>query len=477
MNLSIQNLVLNYSYKSVLKNLSAEFPEGKIHGLLGENGAGKSTLAKIISGELNPDSGSISCNDYLIYPSKNYSVKNSIEHGICYVHQRPLLAENASIYENLIIGLKKIDKKRINQLLKIWMPQYSTSTLIKDIGGDCNFFTALICALLKNPKILILDEPCALLNEEQVSFLYSKLQELKLQGLNIIVITHSRKEAELYCDTITRLEDGKVVFYSEQQNTENQIDQWGQPSIKNPDSESKISQNEHISNTKKLTINFSKLDCHPVNKPGISNIDFSAMGGEITLISGLADNGLETLEDVITGMENSKFSGTIRITGQQEDGIFRKFARNIKKTNFNTHILRNKTGFQIGIIPSNKNFRATNPNLTIKQMLSCSALSPEELIKRAEINISPSEKVSSLSGGMLQRLILQRELSLNPEILIFCEPLQGLDFVSSQKICHELIEISEQGKLVLILSSSEFPNEICKNKYELIAGRLCMVEK
>lgn len=477
MNLSIKNLVLNYSYKSVLKNLNVYFSEGKIHALLGENGAGKSTLAKIISGELTPNSGIILCNDYLIYPSKNYSVKNSINHGICYVHQRPLLAENATIYENVILGLQSVDKKRIDNLIKIWMPHYSASTLVKDIGGDCNFFTALICALLKNPKILILDEPGALLNDEQISFLYSKLQELKQQGLNIIVITHSKKEAELYCDTITFLDDGKVVFNAERQNVENQLEQWGQTSMNITNSNSPNLQDEHISNTKNLTINFSKLDCHPVNKPGISNIDFSAIGGEITLISGLAENGLETLEDVITGMENSKFSGSIRITGQQEDGIFRKFARNIKKSNFNTHILRKKSGFQVGIIPSNKNFRATNPNLTIKQMLSFSPLSSDELIKKAEINISSTEKVSCLSGGMLQRLILQRELSFNPEILIFCEPLQGLDFASSQNICNELLKLADQGKIILILASSDFPDEICKNKYELIAGKLCMVEK
>lgn len=479
MNLSIRNLVLNYSYKSVLKNLNIDFSEGKIHALLGENGAGKSTLAKIISGELTPDTGSIYCNDYLLYPSKNFSVKNSIQHGICYVHQRPLLAENATIYENVILGLQSVDKKQIDQLIKIWMPHYSATTLVRDIGGDCNFFTALICALLKNPKILILDEPCALLNDEQTVFLYSKLEELKQQGVNIIVITHSKKEAESYCDTITFLDDGKVAFSSEEKtdflssSASNFLSSSGLP-------QSALSHAKELSenhNDKNLILNYSDLDCHPVNKPAISNVSFSAIGGEITLISGLAENGLETLENVITGMETAKFSGCIRITGQKENLNFRKFTRNIKKSNFNTHILRTKTGFSVAIIPSNKNFRATNPNLTIKQMLSFSQLPSNQLIEKADINISENEKVSCLSGGMLQRLILQRELSLNPEILIFCEPLQGLDFASSEKICNQLIELTNQGKIVLVLASSEFPEEICNNKYELMAGRLCMVEK
>lgn len=476
MNLSVKNLVLNYSYKSVLKDLSVDFSEGQIHAVLGENGAGKSTLAKIISGELLPNNGSIFCDTKQLYPSKNFSVKKSIENGICYVHQRPLLAESISIYENVILGLNKIEKNKILHLINQWLPDYSPQTLVKDVGGDCNFFTALICALLKNPKILILDEPCALLNESQTEFLYSKLQNLKRQGLNIIVITHSKKEAENYCDTITVLDNGKILFQNKT-NSENPLKNFGLSFLENnwkhsPENSNNKSTEEILS---PIRLSFSNINCHPVNKPGISNINFTAYGKQITLISGLSEDGLETLENVITGMEKSKFNGKLEIDDLTV-GNNRHFSLAIKNSNFNSMLLRNGTGFSTAIIPSDKNFRASNPNLTIKQILSFSPLTPEELISSAQINISKNEKVSCLSGGMLQRLILQRELSLNPEILIFCEPLQGLDFATSEKICKTLTDLANSGKLILILASSEFPENYCSKKYILKAGKLSPAE-
>lgn len=474
MQLTIKNLALNYSYKSVLKNVSVQFQSNQIHGILGENGAGKSSLAKIISGELLPDDGEILCeyddSTKRIFPARNFSVKKSLSNGICYVHQRPLLAENASIYENVILGLKTVDKKDIENLMKTWMPKHSEKTLVKDIGGDCNFFTALICALLKKPKLLILDEPCALLDDEQTDFLYTNLRKLADAGMNILVITHSKKEAKKYCDTVTILDDGYIVF-----NDDSKKDEWENHFLNTLIEKGETDSLSVHNSTKHKTssdffLRFNELNCKPVNKAAIVNVNLSAVAGKITLISGLTEDGIETLEDVICGMETNSFTGSIYINNPAG----KNFSLEFKHNNYNTHILRTKTGSRFGIIPSDKTFRASNPNLTIKQILSFTSVSPKELIEKAEIKISENEKVSCLSGGMLQRLILQRELSLNPDILIFCEPLQGLDFAASEKICKTLTELSEMGKIILILSSSEFPKNFCSSIYKLKAGKIYM---
>ena len=137
-----------------------------------------------------------------------------------------------------------------------------------------------------------------------------------------------------------------------------------------------------------------------------------------------------------------------------------------------------KSDFTFGIIPSNKNFRGSNPQLTVLQLLTSGIRGrkrelenyAEKLIKKADINIKTYEKASCLSGGMLQRLILEREIEKNPDIMILCEPVQGLDVLSAQKLCETLKKLAKQGKIILVLSSSEFPKEICEKTYILQDG-------
>ena len=133
----------------------------------------------------------------------------------------------------------------------------------------------------------------------------------------------------------------------------------------------------------------------------------------------------------------------------------------------------------MGIIPSDRNFRASNPEYSILQLLTVYNNSKkrsdletqaQQLIERAKINIKASEKVSCLSGGMLQRLLLEREIFENPDILIFCEPLQGLDFEASNKTLELISKLKEQKKIIIVLSSSDFPLEMADFVYRMESG-------
>lgn len=453
MNLELQNICVSFSQKVVLEDVNILFQEGMIHGLLGDNGAGKSTTANIISGELQPSSGQILINGN---PVQLHNSKSAIKNRICYVHQRPMLSDSISIKENLLLGLKEKDKNLFQKLTEIWLKDISVNTIVKNTGSDTRFFIALASALLKKPEFLILDEPGALLDENQRNFLYKQLQQMAKEGMNILVITHSMEEAEKYCDTIVRLENGII------KDSLNKAELKISPTTKKAKG--------HIQ------IHFNHLTARPANLPAIFDVDFYVSQGEVVLIQGLPEDGLVTLENVITGFNLKNTHGSVEITDQNQI----LYNCNIKSEKYSIKKLRQglklKNGKKItcGIIPTDKKFRGSNPLITIKQMLTAEIPenSPEKLIEEAGIDIKPEEKCASLSGGMLQRLLLARELSKNPEILFLCQPLQGLDVTACQHICKKITETAETGAMVIILASDNLTADLCTRTYKLKSGKL-----
>ena len=377
MTLELRDISLKFSHKVVLQNLNVRFEEAQLHTLLGENGAGKSTAANIICGELKPDSGQILIDGK---PVVFHTPREAINRGICYVHQRPMLADSITVKENLLLGLNKEQKKRLETVAQKWLTDTNLNSLTKTCGADTRFFIALTSALIKQPRILILDEPSALLNENQEKFLFENLRELAAGGMNIIIITHNYDEAKKYCDTVDYLEDGILV----------------RP--------------------------------FPPRSLSLSKGAISSNSGSIKLITGLAQNKLDEMEKKL--------------------------------------ILENRTR-DVGIIPTDRKYTGSNPNLTIEQMLTAALDIPEnqkplvarKMIEASGVNIQPNEKCSCLSGGMLQRLMIEREFYNNPKSLILCNPLQGLDVKTCRKTCERIQKAAQEGADVLVLSYGAFPPE------------------
>ena len=415
MTLELRQICLRYAKKTVLNNLCLPLNGGAIHALLGENGAGKSTTANIICGELKPQSGQILIDGR---PCIFNTPKDSIDSGICYVHQTPMLADSISIKENLLLGIKKEYRQNIEKVAGIWLPGVSLQSPAKNLAGGMRFFLALCSALIKCPRLLILDEPTALLDREQTLFLFNNLKALASEGMNILIITHNYEEAVNFCDTIDFLEEGRLV-----------------------------PQKELPALTEKI---------YKANKDSsgyrTNMLDFKLENGKITLIQGLAEDGLNELEKIVTGMDKGK------------NIWWKPFGRRS----------------QIAIIPTDRKFVGSNPNLTIVQMLTAALDMPEnqkpvaalKMIKASGVNIEPYEKCKNLSGGMLQKLLFERELFNAPELLILCNPLQGLDHNTSLKTCSRIKEAAKAGCRILILSYGAFPPQFCDYYYKLCKGQL-----
>ena len=393
--LQLNNIVLKYSYKTVLAGVNLLFEDGKIYSLLGENGAGKSTLAGIICGDRPADSGSIFVNSQ---KRKFNSPKDAILNGIMCVHQRPLLCDDISIKENFLLGSKKLDEAKAAELLSMFLPERKLSALVRELSLGERFFVSLIGILLKNPSFLILDEPSALLDEKGIESLFNYLHSKTKEGLTVLLITHFIKEALNESDYLILLKNGVVE---------------------------QVVQADSITEEEIVKVLYKGIDAE----------DFNHSEEYKTFITQPGVKSIKTRS--IPEFIKYETELSVRVTAE---------------------------GKRCGIIPSERTFTGSNPNLTVFQI--CTALKTGmkqkelnafcgELLQKADINIKPEEKAANLSGGMLQRIILERELAENPDVMVLCEPFQGLDFLACKNLYLKLQAFVNSGKEIVILEAEK----------------------
>ena len=370
--LELKDIHVKYSYKTVLRGINLTFEKGKIYSLLGENGAGKSTLAHVLCGDILPTSGE------LLLDEKKLNIKNpkdAIKSGIVCVHQRPLLAPSVSIRENLLIGIDKKEESRIPQLMNLWLPERKPSVLVKNLFPAETFTVSLMGALLKNPSVLILDEPPELEKET--------LRKLSDSGLTVIIITHSFKEAVEKSDEVVLLKEGIV------------------------------------------------LEKTPASKITEADIKQKLFGLTKTVAQPDFIEEKDITEEEVLNLRKEIVGSSPTMTHSRK----------------------------IGYIPSDRTFRASNPNLTIFQLCSAYHTSfkqnilekySKELLRKAEVNIKLYEKASCLSGGMLQRIILEREIAENPAELYLFDPTHGLDVEATERLYSRLEALAKKGTKVII---------------------------
>ncbi len=473
--LSVSNVCKSYGNKTVLKNISCDFPAGNFFALLGENGAGKSTLASLICGEKSADSGTI-----LFTGIKTCTL----------VHQRPLLADSLTVGDNIMLGsepvcslpfLKSVKTgfidfsaahKKIEDVLHLWNIDADIGVKASSLSAAERFYAAFAASAYKNPDVFILDEPGSVLNETQKHALYPALRNFARSGRIVILITHQMSDALEYADSLVLLRAGKEavcmsvgdkektgkavqdVLYGgkTEEQTKAARPFAGTPILQNPDCAQAVLSVEHLS-------------CAPSQGGALNDIGFKVYARKITCIYGHRANGLETLENLITGMKNYAYTGTVAVNG--------------KAVKPSPRLLRDEG---CGIVPFNRTFRGSDPELSVEQILTVH-LKPADkiknadyarrLIERAGITIGTDEKASALSGGMLQRLIIERETAENRKLLILSEPERGLDSRAVQALSERLRSLAESGTAVLLFISAGSPDVFPGDyRFFLRGGRL-----
>ncbi len=427
--------------------ISIDIFSGQIHAILGENGAGKTTLMNILSGLHRPDKGSFFIRGKHTHIS---SPKEAISYGIGMVHQHFRLIPQHTVAENIVLGLGTSflsPLKKIEQSLVEFSTQYNLpinpSARICDLSTGEQQRVEIVKALIRGAQVLILDEPTSVLTPQETKELFSILRRMKSEGKAIIFITHKLEEVLEVSDYITVLRKGRVVesfpssrIASKGEEAKKEIARMmvGKEIIFRVKKEAAALE-DVVLKVEDLAV-FNDYDIEAVR-----GVSFSIRKGEIFSILGVAGNGQRELVAAIVGLR--PYSGNI-----------------IRKEGRVGYIPENR--LQMGTVSGMD--LAENLILTCYRDFSGALLLDMPLVyKKAKKLISDFRVIApgcrvlarQLSGGNLQRLILARELSQNPSILIAEQPTHGLDVSSIEEVWKTLLEQRRTAGILLVSGDLE----------------------
>lgn len=447
---------------------------GEVHALLGENGAGKSTLMNMLSGIYTPDEGQI----YIYGKAVHFtSPGDAIKLGIGMIHQHFKLVDVLSAKDNVILGQKTnffMKGKQLARKVKEISDQYGL-----DLNPDKKVYEMsvgekqtleIIKVLFRGAKILILDEPTAVLTPQEIKRLFTIINNMKAQGCAVVIITHKLNEVMEISDRITVLRKGHSVETVDTKDVE-------VPVLIEMMVGKKMDlslERENIPNKKKLLDldNITVLDSE--KKPALADVSFTLYGGEILGVAGVAGSGQKELCETIAGL-NIASKGRIFFEG---DNIVGKTPRDIIKL-----------GIRMGFIPEDRlgmglvGSMDIVHNLILKDYQSQPGMilkrgpyiaKSKELVERLEIK-TPNiyTPVKKLSGGNIQKVLLGREIDSSPRVLITAYPVRGLDIGASYKIYDLLNEQKKNGVGVLFIGEDlDVLIELCDRILVLCGGKV-----
>lgn len=443
---------INKRFGYVQANSKVHFclEQGEIHALLGENGAGKTTLMRILYGLYKPDSGEIFIDGNKV---DIVSPKEAIKAGIGMVTQHFTLVPTLTVAENVVLGYTQsatISQKDIEKKVKEASEKFGVhvepGTLVKHLSVGERQRVEILKALYHNAKVLIMDEPTAVLIPQEVDVLFESLLRLVKSGLSVIFISHKLNEVMTVCDRITVLRDGKVAGTVKKKDT-TQKDLAKMMVGRETFGVSKQSERKTGDPIYKVK-NISAL-----NKQGLKalkEVTFTVHKGEILGIAGVSGNGQSELTQVLTGLLEPT-EGSVKLG---EKDLTHASPLEITKAG-------------VGRTPEDRH-EGTIGSLTVAENLALEDLDQyihngfldkEKMIKDAktkikefQIKASPNDAIRTLSGGNMQKVVLARALSKKPNVVIASQPTRGLDVGATEYVRKVLLEERNNGAGVILLS-------------------------
>lgn len=452
---SLKNIHKSFGDKKVLKGVDFDLHKCEVHALLGENGAGKTTLMNILYGMFPQNEGEIYIKGEEIV---NNSPKKAIKMGIGMVHQHFMLIEPFTVTENIILGYEGknnliIDRNKAKEEVLNLSKEYGLlidpDSKVSDISVGQQQRIEILKALYHGADILIFDEPTAVLTPQEINEFIEIVEKLTELGKSVIIITHKLKEIKAMADTCTIIRRGefidkvKVKDVSEEELAEKMV---GRDVSFNVEKE-KIELGDEIFKIEDLWVK----DNRKIDK--VKGLNLSIRKGEILGIAGVDGNGQTELIDAISGMRKAE-KGKVTLKGED---ITNKNPRNIIDLGMNQ-------------IPEDRQKRGLVLEYSIKDNLILENLDKDfskngildfkkieenanDLIEKFDIRPNDmNEKAGSLSGGNQQKVIIAREITNDPDLLIAAQPTRGLDVGAIEFIHQYLVELRNQGKAVLLIS-------------------------
>ena len=429
---------------------------GEIHGLIGENGAGKSTLMNMLYGILQPDEGEIEINGERL---AIHSPQDAMQHGIGMVHQHFMLVPSLSVLRNIVLGnpshdcifiRQKAARAKIQEIMDRYGLQVDLDAKVYQLSVGQKQRVEIIKALYRDVKILILDEPTAVLTPQETQELIAILHKLKADGCSIIFITHKLKEVLAVASKITVMCKGKVTGRTDAAHTtERDLSTMmvGRV-VNNYLPRQPFAPGEVVLQAEHLSCNNER------GLPAVRDISLSVRRGEILGVAGVEGNGQTELVELLTGMLRSK-TGRIAMLGKELAHADVRTRRKSGMSHIPEDRLKTGSAKQCSIadnIIANRYYSAPFSRGGVLQSGPirnfASQLVEEYGIRAAGIQYP----LATLSGGNMQKVILSREMEVDPDILIAAQPTRGVDIGAIEYIHAQLLKLRDSGKAILLVS-------------------------
>ena len=449
-----QNLTKAFGEFKANDNVNFCITKGEIHALLGENGAGKSTFVKIIYGLLKPDSGQIYWKNKVIDIN---GPKHARDLGIGMVFQHFSLFDSLTVLENISLAISDSEvtvdlEKRIEKLSSEYGLKIDPHSRVFNLSVGEQQRVEIIRCLLQDPELLIMDEPTSVLTPQEIAKLFEVLEKLSNNGCSILFITHKLEEVRKLTTKASILRRGvNVATVNTKDHTAKSFSQM----MVGHEIDDNNPKNRKINKENNLRINSLSRPSESQFSVSLKNIDIEISGGEILGIAGIAGNGQYELMEALTGeylvdakdtiMFNNKDLSFMKPNERRKHGLSFIPEERIGHATISSFKLSdnfyltdyiNKHSSKLGVV--NNQFNKSNA---------------ENIVKNYDVRI-PYENptASSLSGGNLQKFIVGREISRAPKLLIASQPTWGVDIGAALEIRKQIINIAENGALVILIS-------------------------
>ena len=458
---------------AAVRNVAFTVKPAEVHALVGENGAGKSTLIKMLSGVLTPDRGEI------LYLGKRVAIDSphKAQHiGISTVYQEPLVYPELSVLENIFLGREMKDRfggidwaRQSGKARGLFESLAISPHILQERMGDLSVglqqLVLIAKALVYDARVIIFDEPTAILTETEAQRLFSIIAKLKERRVGILYISHRLEEIFLIADRVTVMRDGEVVgeFLTKDIDIKRIIELMAGRLL--------VEEIEHGGRKRETPI----LSVRNLTKEGrYSDISFDVYEGEILGFSGLVGSGRTDIAQTLFGILKAD-RGDILLAG--------------KKVSFSASEEAMRHG--IAYLPEDRKVQGLFPILSTAYNMTITRLREIArsfgLVDRArereigrkyvdDLSIKTpglDAKIYSLSGGNQQKVVVAKWLGVKPRIFILDEPTRGIDVASKSEIHHMIARLAEQGMAVIIISS-ELPEvlKLCERVMVMHEGRV-----
>jgi len=466
----VRGLTKRFPAVCALDEVSLAFAPGEVHGVIGENGAGKSTLMKLLSGVYAPTSGEIRAQGK---PIHFRNPGEAIAAGIVMIHQELNLVDELSVADNIFLGRERTrgltldretTRKEAARALQQVSAPFTPEVRVGDLSIAGKQLVEIAKAISYEARLIIMDEPTAVLSERETSALFALIADLRAKGVTVLFVSHILTELVAVCDRITVLRDGRFVATLDAKST-------------------------HPAELARLMVGRDLEDVFPVKNPPpsqppalevkglaaapmVQEFNLEIGPGEIVGLAGLVGSGRTEAAEAIVGLR-PRTSGTIRQNGA---AVSIRNARDAMRHRI-AYVSEDRKGCGL-VLPMDTTQNVTLANLRAyaKPVLDAKSerQSAEGWVRKLGIRVGDlSEPVSSLSGGNQQKVAVAKWLETQPEVLILDEPTRGIDIGAKREMYALIHDLAAQGMACLVISS-EMPELIglCHRVLVLREGRV-----